>query len=101
AFYVRSPYATHEPIGGRGSRPEPVAIILLAVKWSSLSWCSDLMKHSSSMSRLISGNRSEPHRPQRPHCFQWKGLFSSEPVGAKVNLGLAMLAGRGLPSSRW
>src|SRR5439155_1986525 len=93
SFSVPNPYATHDPAGGRGSRPEPVAIMFLAVKWSSLSWCSDLMKQRSSISLLVSGNRSEAHRPDWPQRFQWKGLFSKEPVGAKVNLGLAMVAG--------
>jgi len=65
-FSVPSPYATHDPIAGRVSRPEPVAIMFLAVKWSSLSWYRLLTKHSSSMRRLMLGNRSEAHCPERP-----------------------------------
>src|SRR3954462_11760616 len=101
AFSVPSPYDTHDPIGGRGSRPEPVAIMFFAVKWSSLSWYRLLMKQSSSTSLLVSGNRFDAHCPDSPYCFHLNGDASTWPVGANENFGLAMLAGRGLPSSIW
>ena len=75
--------------------------MFLAVKWSSLSWYSDLMKQSWSISLLVSGNRSDAHAPLRPCCFQLNGERRIWPVGAKENFGLAMLPGSGLPSSRW
>ena len=101
SFSVPSPYATHDPALGRTSRPEPVKIMFLAVKWSSLSWCSDLMKHRSSISLLVSGNRSDAHAPLRPYCLKLNGERRIWPVGAKENFGLTILAGNGLPSSRW
>src|SRR4051812_44843883 len=92
-FSLPSPYVTHEPMLGRGSRASPQLSSISDGSWLGTSACIERMMHMSSTHAARLGNRSLTSTPLLPCFANLKGEANAAPVFRSVR----RLSGIGLP----